>query len=645
MFKKLTSMVMAGVMALSVMASVTAADINQSGGSGDSKVTLDIGSRSLKVTVPSVLPIWVDSDNNVTVAMNAKIQNRSEGPVDVTDVSVEADNNWSLVSFNTDFSKVPVDTKQYGMTMYNDDVIDGVDLSLFDRIDGSDEIAVVYDGNVAIQSSDINKLDIGHVVFTVAWADGPRLGINDITYNVENTTVQSYMAQPDYDSNDYSYTYVTSSVAGGSKPAGGELEVPADAVSITVRASDGKNFTKAVSGDTFMVDSLLPNETYDYQMKDAAGAVVKQGKIYPTGRLRMINGGSVNNVRDLGGWSADGGKLKYGILYRGAALNDITVEEQAFFKDFLGVQAELNLRGPSEDPIDQSWFGSDIDWLNVAAGSYSVCPHYDSTNSTVDSMNKALRFVLAELREGKPIYIHCAAGKDRTATIAFILEAICGVSQSDMDRDYELAFDVTRNRSGHETIYPQDAWKKMIAQLEDECAGDNVRDRVIRALLTHGITISEINELRNLMIDGTPAQFTDEDIEVFDKTSVSLKSRLKSDGSVVPYTSVYGDGGTIAVTDFIPIEQNDSIIIRTDLPQTGNYHCQMVYYDENYNMIFNNMSGNDSSSLAWDDARTTCRVDVARVIHNHPVAKPAKYMRICIGYKNIDNVSMNIHRY
>lgn len=180
MFKRLISMVLAVVMALSVMASVTAADINQSGGSADSKVILDINSRNLKVTVPSVLPIWVDSDNNVTVATNAKIQNRSDGPVDVTNVSVEADNNWSLVSFNTDFSKVSVDTKQYGMTMYNDDVIDGVDLSLFDHINGFDEIAVVYDGNVAIQSSDIDKLDIGHVVFTVGWN------------NIETSSISKY---------------------------------------------------------------------------------------------------------------------------------------------------------------------------------------------------------------------------------------------------------------------------------------------------------------------------------------------------------------------------------------------------------------------------------------------------------------------
>ena len=171
MFKKLLGIGLAAVMAFSASAmAVSAAEINQSGGSGTSRVELSVNASPLKVTVPSVLPIWVDSDNNVTVATDAKITNLSAAPVEVTDLSVTGDNGWSVVPFDTDFTKVPVDTKQYGMTMYNDDVIDGVNVGLFGRLDGGAFKDVVYDGNVAIQSSDINKFDIGHVVFTVAYA-------------------------------------------------------------------------------------------------------------------------------------------------------------------------------------------------------------------------------------------------------------------------------------------------------------------------------------------------------------------------------------------------------------------------------------------------------------------------------------------
>ena len=652
MFKKITSMVLAGVMAVSVMASVTAADINQSGGSGDSKVMLDINPRNLKVTVPSVLPIWVDSDNNVTVATNAKIQNRSEGPVDVTDVSVEADNNWSLVNFSTDFTKIPVDTKQYGMTMYNDDVIDGVNLSLFDRIDGSDEIAVVYDGNVAIQSSDINKFDIGHVVFTVAWANGPKLGINDIAYDIENDAVQAYLANPAYDDNDYSYTYMTSFSGTNRRPAQGVLEVPSGAASITVAASDGKSFTKPVSGRSFKVDSLIPNQTYTYQMKDSSGEVVKQGKIYPTGAVRMINGYiggsySAQNVRDLGGWRADGGKLKYGTVYRGGTLQNVTEAGKAFFKDFLGVQAQLNLRGQDEELMEMSSLGSDVDWLNVPAGNYTLNQHYSDSDSGTVQMVKSIRFILDELRQGKPVYLHCEAGMDRTETIAFILEAVCGVSQSDIDRDYELSFSESRVRCGHATMNPLNKYPNMIQSLKDECLGSNVRDRVINALLNHGITMSEINELRHLMIDGNPVTLRDESFDAFDVSAATLQSRLNSDGTVASYTDEYGDGGSLAVTDFIAIEPNDVITVSTDLPQTGDYHCQTVFYDADHNKLYNNGSGNGEgdSYYEWNDSRTVGYIRPMRVSRYKTAVQGAKYVRICVGYKDIDNVSINIHRY
>ena len=179
MFKKILGIGLAAVMVFSTSAmAVSAAEINQSGGSGTSRVELSVNSSPLRVTVPSVLPIWVDSDNNVTVATDAKITNLSAAPVEVTDVSVTGDNGWSVVPFNTDFTKIPVDTKQYGMTMYNDDVVNGVNAGLFGRLDGGEWKNVQYDGNVAIQSSDINKFDIGHVVFTVAYAQ---------TYGFENT--------------------------------------------------------------------------------------------------------------------------------------------------------------------------------------------------------------------------------------------------------------------------------------------------------------------------------------------------------------------------------------------------------------------------------------------------------------------------
>lgn len=143
-------------------------EITKSGNDGTSIVTLDYSTANLKVTVPTVLPVNVDSNNSVTVADNAQISNLSNGSVDVTNAEIQTD-EWSVVGFDTDFTKVPVDTKQYGFKLNGDDVSDGVNTSVFNTINGNNHIGLSYDANVAIQSQPITNEDIGRIVFTVAW--------------------------------------------------------------------------------------------------------------------------------------------------------------------------------------------------------------------------------------------------------------------------------------------------------------------------------------------------------------------------------------------------------------------------------------------------------------------------------------------
>ena len=146
-------------------------EIVQSGSSEQSIVTLDYNAANLKVTVPTVLPVDVDSDNNVTVANDAQINNLSNGSVDVTGCTLSGQNEWSIVPFSTDFTKVPVNTKQYGFKLKNTVAQNSGTIALdnFDTIDGNDSMALPYDANIAIQSEAIDGSDIGQIVFTVAW--------------------------------------------------------------------------------------------------------------------------------------------------------------------------------------------------------------------------------------------------------------------------------------------------------------------------------------------------------------------------------------------------------------------------------------------------------------------------------------------
>lgn len=146
-------------------------DIRISGRTGKSKLTVSIDTANLRVTVPTVLPVSVDSDNNVSVATNAQIQNLSQGQVDVTNAVLSSSNSWSLAAFDTDFKTVPVNTKQYGFKLlgYNVPVNGNAYNSQFSTINGMANLDLTYDANVAIQSDAINAEDIGTIVFTVAW--------------------------------------------------------------------------------------------------------------------------------------------------------------------------------------------------------------------------------------------------------------------------------------------------------------------------------------------------------------------------------------------------------------------------------------------------------------------------------------------
>ena len=188
--RKIISVLLAVMIVLSVSAIAVSAEVTQSGGSDTTRVELTYGTlvdtdgdgtpdtpdhgANFRVTVPSVIPYYVDSDGNVTVADNLKIQNLSNGQVDVTGVRAETVNGWEIVANGTDFKQVPVDSKQFTMTLNGDNFGAGtaVDLTLgsgWTTINGQSDMALTYSGDFAVQSTQINAGHIANVIFTVAW--------------------------------------------------------------------------------------------------------------------------------------------------------------------------------------------------------------------------------------------------------------------------------------------------------------------------------------------------------------------------------------------------------------------------------------------------------------------------------------------
>ena len=150
--------------------------------------------------------------------------------------------------------------------------------------------------------------------------------------------------------------------------------------------------------------------------------------------MRMING-VAENVRDLGGWKVDDGHIAYGKLYRGAKLSSrMSDNSKDIFLNQLGISLDLDLRGIKDSEAKVGPVVDGADYLkfpvekNLGRG----------TGNTQELYQEAIRAIIGYLGQGKAVYFHCAGGADRTGTLAFLIEALVGVSESDLSKDYEL---------------------------------------------------------------------------------------------------------------------------------------------------------------------------------------------------------------
>lgn len=337
---------------------------------------------------------------------------------------------------------------------------------------------------------------------------------DDFQANIENVVVYNYLNssyriyRDSYDNTSVAVAYMRYTDDRDDMGREVMIQMPEDAVGplrVEYRVKDDTlsidTLDVPVDSTSVGIPNLIPRQYYSYQIINAEGTSIRNGVFYAQGRVRMFSLPTVPNLRDLGGWIGKEGRyLRYGRIFRGAELicgthNTTSAEDIATFKR-LGVAAELDLRRSADFKVQQdtSAFGANAPylWLNITdAGDLYI--------TRKECFAESFRFVLDNLRNDRPVYIHCIYGADRTGMLCVLLEGLLGVSISDIYRDYELTSfskyvggkrnkQMLNNRLTHiEGIFPP---SKDINTLMTDYAINDL-----------GITQEEIDEFCSLMLE------------------------------------------------------------------------------------------------------------------------------------------------
>lgn len=348
----------------------------------------------------------------------------------------------------------------------------------------------------------------------------------DITFDIHNTAIATYLTESAvYSPNDYDVTKVPTSLSGTpyDTPNATTIDLPTGSSKVILYDTVAKTEQViSVSGSTYTITNLIPNRVYAYTVRNSSGTMLSYGTVKATGHIRMIDGGgNTFNIRDLGGWTCDGGKTKYGLIYRGAELNgavSLNSSQVDFFKNVLGIRDEIDLRNPTSTGVGSGALGLGVDYVNI----YTNYSPYALQDLYRQERVDIIKRIAKNIKEKKVTYIHCSAGADRTAIICTFIEAICGVSQNDIDRDYELtafAYDTNNNRlstrtrnstwlNGHRVMINGDGTETYSYPYINNMEGSSFQDKIVRFLLRSGVTIDELNDIRFGLIDGNPAKLS-----------------------------------------------------------------------------------------------------------------------------------------
>lgn len=314
------------------------------------------------------------------------------------------------------------------------------------------------------------------------------------TFNLENSTVSSYLtaAESQYTDDNYKTVSIIATYTNNGRPSK-RLDVPepvkiewgtASSGTATVTVYNDQSLSDEVwtwtasSGSTsYDVYNLIPGRTYYCTVVDGSGDYLLKATFDTEGRRRMLkvsdteSANNANNCRDLGGLKTTGGKrIKFGMIYRGTNLTSTTASEKKYLVEFMNIGLDNDLRDGSggssnrDNPFQNS--GYEVAYCGPGYGT-SIGGTTGTSLTNPDKARETMQAFIDCAKRGKASYFHCYIGSDRTGYWGFLIEGLLGVSPKDCSIDFELtgfagritSGDRPRNSSGYTYYQGMDYFK------------------------------------------------------------------------------------------------------------------------------------------------------------------------------------------
>ena len=156
------------------------------------------------------------------------------------------------------------------------------------------------------------------------------------------------------------------------------------------------------------------------------------------------------------------------------------------------IVTEIDLRGGKNDPSEHGNISSSMLGNSVAYHHIGMNWEGNLLNLNREELREVFSILAKE--SSYPLIFHCSIGTDRTGIIAYFVNGLLGVDQTDLYRDYLFSnfayIEGARDLGGILTSYVADVRSK---------AGKTLSQKIRTTLLEIGVTEAEIDSVVHIL--------------------------------------------------------------------------------------------------------------------------------------------------